>query len=825
MATFVPIKDVTNRDRVTTRDRSPIGVGAIVGPKADGQGTSAPVAVSDHDYGDLTVSLGGTVWTINNLAVTDAKIAAVAWSKVTATPTTLGGYGITDAQPLSDDLTAIAALTGDGFPHRISDGDWELLPGVPPSDGDKGDITVSDSGETWEIDPLAVGDAKISDVNWSKLVDTPTTLAGYGITDAASAADVTAVQDNLDILGASLASVAFTGDAADLTGLATVATTGAALDVVFSSFTGLTSTDVSNALDELHSLITGGGGTVADGDYGDITVSSSGSVWTIDNATVTPAKITNRSALTVFGRSANSSGVGADIAAGTDAHVLRRSGTTLGFGTIGDASISALAWSKLTGTPTTLAGYGITDAQPLDADLTAIAALVTTAFGRGLLTEASAITARATLGAGTSSFSGAFSALTGLPTTLGGYGITDAQPLDADLSAIATLTTATFGRSLLTLSSAALTGSGFTMATARLLGRTTAATGAVEELTAGTSLSLGSGSLNTIQDIRTTASPTFAGETLAAGAGGTLLTLNASTGTANTGGSIIFQRGATNKWSLGTGVSLGADAFELYDRTSSLSMLSFASGSGNMTAYGSAVFGAQSATNAVTLGGAGFTGQKYFYAQNSSGDNQLGVFPSGVGFIGNNVNKTFQVYTNGASRLDIAGGGAATFNVSPLTVAGTIIATRLGLGNQQPYNATGAVFDLGDATATAAGGFGFGTWYRVTLAASANNDQLHGFNVGGTTAKGAFTGLTYVGGQISGISTTGTGTIATHIGLRIDQPTSGTVNYAMWSTGIHYKGNTTAPAINPTAGGFLWVEGGALKYRGSSGTVTTLAAA
>lgn len=36
------------------------------------------------------------------------------------------------------------------------------------------------------------------------------------------------------------------------------------------------------------------------------------------------------------------------------------------------------AWAQVTGTPTTLAGYGITDAQPLDADLTAIAGLAGT---------------------------------------------------------------------------------------------------------------------------------------------------------------------------------------------------------------------------------------------------------------------------------------------------------------------------------------------------------------------------------------------------------------------------------------------------------------
>ena len=44
--------------------------------------------------------------------------------------------------------------------------------------------------------------------------------------------------------------------------------------------------------------------------------------------------------------------------------------------------------------PTTLAGYGITDAQPLDSDLTAIAALTTTSFGRAFLTLANAAASR-----------------------------------------------------------------------------------------------------------------------------------------------------------------------------------------------------------------------------------------------------------------------------------------------------------------------------------------------------------------------------------------------------------------------------------------------
>jgi hypothetical protein len=46
------------------------------------------------------------------------------------------------------------------------------------------------------------------------------------------------------------------------------------------------------------------------------------------------------------------------------------------------------------------------------------------------------------------------------------------------------------------------------------------------------------------------------------------------------------------------------------------------------------------------------------------------------------------------------------------------------------------------------------------------------------------------------------------------------------STGnIYISNSTTVPISNPSNGGFLYVEAGALKYRGSSGTVTTIAPA
>ena len=72
------------------------------------------------------------------------------------------------------------------------------------------------------------------------------------------------------------------------------------------------------------------------------------------------------------------------------------------------------AFSALTGKPTTIAGYGITDA--FSGAFSALTGKPTTIAGYGI----------------TDAFSGAFSALTGKPTTVSGYGITDALTTGAN---------------------------------------------------------------------------------------------------------------------------------------------------------------------------------------------------------------------------------------------------------------------------------------------------------------------------------------------------------------------------------------------------------
>lgn len=61
----------------------------------------------------------------------------------------------------------------------------------------------------------------------------------------------------------------------------------------------------------------------------------------IDNS-ITDAKIRQSAALSVIGRSANSTGNVADIAAGSDFQVLRRNGTSIGFGAVNLASSAAV---------------------------------------------------------------------------------------------------------------------------------------------------------------------------------------------------------------------------------------------------------------------------------------------------------------------------------------------------------------------------------------------------------------------------------------------------------------------------------------------------
>lgn len=115
-------------------------------------------------------------------------ITSLAWSKITGTPTTIAGYGITDP---------IVYTSGTySNPTWITTLAWSKITGTP--------TTVSGYGIT---DGVVTGGSYsnpswITSLAWSKISSTPTTLAGYGITDAITAS--TAASTYLPLTGGTL---------------------------------------------------------------------------------------------------------------------------------------------------------------------------------------------------------------------------------------------------------------------------------------------------------------------------------------------------------------------------------------------------------------------------------------------------------------------------------------------------------------------------------------------------------------------------------------------------------------------------------------------
>jgi hypothetical protein len=130
---------------------------------------------------------------------------------------------------------------------------------------------------------------------------------------------------------------------------------------------------------------------------------------------------------------------------------------------------------------------------------------------------------------------------------------------------------------------------------------------------------------------------------------------------------------------------------------------------------------------------------------------------------------------------------------------------------------------------TSAGNVGIGTTSPaadalLTLAGAQGTSQSLFLNAFGTDSDSAIT-------NTNGNTIFSNGASATVAGLTERMRITSTGNFGFRTTdqfgsGVGVMGIAnagTVPTTNPTGGGVLYVEGGALKYRGSSGTVTTIA--
>jgi hypothetical protein len=149
--TYAKIQNVTTnrllgRISAGSGDAEEITIGSglsVTGTTLSATGSS----VTDGDKGDIIVSSSGATWTIDNNVITIPKLSATG----TANNTTY--------------------LRGDGTWATVSGGS-------SVTDGDKGDITVSNTGATWTIDNDAVTFPKIQNIATNRLLGRSSASSG-----------------------------------------------------------------------------------------------------------------------------------------------------------------------------------------------------------------------------------------------------------------------------------------------------------------------------------------------------------------------------------------------------------------------------------------------------------------------------------------------------------------------------------------------------------------------------------------------------------------------------------------------------------------------
>lgn len=375
--------DLTNATGTLASARLPAFTGDVTSSAGSNNLTLATVNSNVGTFGSatqvaqLTVNAKGQVTAVSNVTITPA------FSSITGKPTTLSGYGITDAQGLDAGLTSLAGLTGTG-------------------------VVTATATDTFAM--RAIGVANATDILDRQSADTRYALAASAGVSSFNTRTGAVTLTSGDVTGA----LTYTPLNRVVTGTDWNVKTNTQISLISTGTNGPSGATTYSGAYFPH--ITAG--------YGFNIAARSSTLYfrTEENGTwASWNKVWHDN------NDGSGSGLDAGLLEGQDASFYRNA-TNLNAGTLAAARLPALS-----GDITTSAGSAVTTLATVNSNVgsfgNATTVPVITANAKGLVTGVSTVT-----------ITPAFSSITGKPTTLSGYGITDSQPLDTGLTSLAGLT-------------------------------------------------------------------------------------------------------------------------------------------------------------------------------------------------------------------------------------------------------------------------------------------------------------------------------------------------------------------------------------------------
>jgi hypothetical protein len=396
--------------------------------KKSGTATNVPPSLA---FGEIAINYADSKLFFKNLA--GAIVALNDWATVFNKPTTLAGYGITDALQASNaTLTSVAAL----------------------STSSTGLVKLTAGAASLDTSAYLTGNQSISytgDATGSGSTSVALTLAASGVTAGTYGSSSAVAQVTVDAKGRVTSATAVNVTPAAIgavsttqlgaaSGVATLDGTGklTTAQIPSSLIGGLNYQGTWNATTNIPALVSSTG---TKGYYYKVATAGATSLdglsqWNVGDSVVFDGTTWDKidgianEVISVAGRSGTVVLTSTDVGLGNVTNVAQLASTQT-LAVTGDATASATALS--TGSiALTLSASGVT-AGTYDNSATQHSSFTVDAKGR--ITSVGAPTTIAP----------AFSSITGTPTTLAGYGVTDAQALNAKLTSIAALSSVSTG--------------------------------------------------------------------------------------------------------------------------------------------------------------------------------------------------------------------------------------------------------------------------------------------------------------------------------------------------------------------------------------------